>query len=133
MHVPITAFYASLLALCYLYLSGLVISIRRRERISLGDGGNEDLKRVTRAHANFAEYVPITLLLVVCLEINGSYSWAIHSCASMLLFGRILHAYGLRKHEGASWQRFAGMIFTFLSLLAAACTNLYLIHYMVTG
>ena len=133
MSVPITAFYASLLGLCYLYLSGLVISVRRRERISLGDGGNEDLKRVSRAHANFSEYVPLTLIMIVCLEINGAYQWPVHLCAGLLLFGRILHAYGLRKHEGASWQRFTGMIFTFLAMLLSACANLFVIHYTVTG
>ena len=65
MVLPITAFYASLLGICYLYLSFLVIGVRRKNQISLGDGGNEDLKRLSRAHGNFSEYVPITKVQAV--------------------------------------------------------------------
>ncbi len=129
MILPITAFYASLLGLCYLYLSLLVIGARRRNFVSLGDGGNEDLRRLSRAHGNFSEYVPITLIMIACLEGNSEYNWIIHGICCFLLFGRLLHAYGLRQHEGASWQRFIGMIFTFLAIFLAACANLVVIHF----
>ncbi len=64
MVLPITAFYASLLGICYLYLSFLVIGARRRHQVGIGDGGHEDLSRLTRAHGNFSEYVPITLIMI---------------------------------------------------------------------
>lgn len=131
MVLPVIAFYASLLALCYLYLSFLVIGVRRSAKISLGDGGNEDLRRLTRAHANFNEYVPITLILIACLEANFGQVWGIHLLACCLLFGRLLHAYGLRQHEGASWQRLVGMLMTFSSLFFAAVTNLIYLHFSV--
>jgi uncharacterized membrane protein YecN with MAPEG domain len=129
MVLPITAFYASLLGICYLYLSFLVIGVRRKNQISLGDGGNEDLKRLSRAHGNFSEYVPITLIMVACFEANTGQGWAVHALACSLLFGRIFHAYGLRHHAGASWQRLVGMVLTFLSMLVAAVSNLLLIHF----
>ena len=129
MVLPITAFYASLLGICYLYLSFLVIGVRRKNQISLGDGGNEDLKRLSRAHGNFSEYVPITLIMVACFEANTGQGWAVHALACALLFGRIFHAYGLRHHSGASWQCIAGMMLTFLAMLVAAIANLMLIHF----
>ncbi|QJR82176.1 glutathione S-transferase [Alteromonas pelagimontana] len=131
MTLPITAFYASLLALCYLYISVSVISVRRRRQISLGNGGDTELLRLTRVHGNFNEYVPLTLILLAALETITNVHWVLHLGACSLLFGRLLHAYGLRHHEGASWQRLAGMALTFLSLLFLACTNLFMIHYMV--
>ena len=129
MVLPITAFYVSLLGICYLYLSFLVIGIRRTHKIGLGDGGNEDLKRLIRAHGNFSEYVPITLIMIACFEANTGQAWAVHILACGLLIGRVLHAYGLRHHAGTSWQRFAGMVLTFLSMLITAIANLVLIHF----
>lgn len=129
MVLPITAFYVSLLGICYLYLSFLVIGVRRAKQISLGDGGNEDLKRLTRAHGNFSEYVPITLIMIACFEANAGQGWGVHALAAALLFGRVLHAYGLRQHTGASWQRIVGMLLTFAAMLIAAVANLALIHF----
>ena len=114
MVLPITAFYASLLGICYLYLSFLVIGARRRHNVSLGDGGHEDLGRLSLAHGNFSEYVPITLIMIACFEANTGQGWAVHALGSAILFGRVLHAYGLGRHSGVSWQRFTGMILTFL-------------------
>ncbi|MDO6568660.1 MAPEG family protein [Alteromonas sp. 1_MG-2023] len=129
MVLPITAFYASLLGICYLYLSFLVIGIRRKHQISLGDGGLEDLKRLIRAHGNFSEYVPITLIMLACFEANTGQAWGVHVLGCGLLFGRLLHAFGLRHHDGASWQRLVGMVLTFLSMLVTAIANLMLIHF----
>ncbi|AXR07125.1 MAPEG family protein [Salinimonas sediminis] len=131
MGLLITAFYASLLGLCYLYLSIVVISVRRREQISLGTGDNPELERLNRAHGNFSEYVPITLILLACLESLGAFTWVLHVGASALLFGRVIHAYGLRHHTGTSWQRVAGMLLTFGAMLFLAAANLYMIHYTV--
>ncbi|RDV24678.1 glutathione S-transferase [Alteromonas aestuariivivens] len=131
MSFPITAFYASLLALCYIYLSLAVIAVRRRERVSLGDGGHGELRRLLRAHANFNEYVPIGLILLGCLESISELYFIEHLCACLLLFGRMLHAYGLHHHEGTSWQRFVGMLMTFLSIIIMASTNLLVLHFLV--
>ena len=132
MSLIVTAFYAGLLGLCYLYLSALVIQGRVKGQISLGDGGNESLNRLIRAHSNFSEYVPITLVLLACLEMNSSFTWQLHVCAMLLLFGRILHAFGLRHHAGTSWQRLWGMLMTFVSLALLSIGNLTLIYWSNT-
>ena len=102
MVLPITAFYASLLGICYLYLSFTVIAARRHHKVGLGDGGHEDLSRLTRAHRNFSEYVPITLIMIACFEANTGQMWVVHTLGAALLFGRVVHAYGLGKHAGVS-------------------------------
>lgn len=133
MPVAISAFYAGLLALCYFYLSVLVIRGRLRGQVSLGDGGIDDLGRIVRAHGNFAEYVPLSLILLVCLEINSAYYILLHACAITLLLGRVLHAYGIRNHVGASWQRQWGMLMTFAALIVLAVANLTLIYWGKVG
>jgi uncharacterized membrane protein YecN with MAPEG domain len=59
----VTPLYAGLLALWFLLLSGRVVNLRRRG-IVFGDNGKVDVIRVVRAQANFAEYVPLALLLM---------------------------------------------------------------------
>ena len=70
-YTVIISSYAALLALYYIYLSVNVIKIRKAEGISLGNGSNTALERATRAHGNFIEYVPISLILVFLLEYQG--------------------------------------------------------------
>lgn len=128
--LPVTAFYASILALVYLYITFLVIRYRRGNRIGVGDGGHEVLQRLVRVHANFAEYVPLTLILMAILEISTEVSWLIHGFGLALTTGRVLHAYGLRTSVGATWQRVTGMMLTLLSLAGLAIANLTLIYWL---
>ncbi len=91
----ITSIYASLAVLLIVRLSISVIKLRRKYRISLGDGGNEELQVAIRAHANALEYIPITLLLLLMLELNGAPKILIHLLGLVLITGRIIHAIGL--------------------------------------
>jgi uncharacterized membrane protein YecN with MAPEG domain len=126
--VEITGFYAALLAICYLYLSFLVIGARRAAKVSLGDGGDAALQRMSRVHANFSEYVPLKLILALCLELNTSYTLIVHVACTLLLFGRLTHAYGLRHYIGASWQRVVGMLSTFAAILILSIANIFWLY-----
>ena len=66
--VPI---YAGFLGLVFIFLSVRVIRARRQERVALGDGGNPQVRRAMRVHANFAEYVPLALILIAFAELQG--------------------------------------------------------------
>ncbi|MFT2095263.1 MAPEG family protein [Acidiphilium multivorum] len=68
----VAAGYGALLALIYLVLSLWVGFGRFGFRVIHGDGGNDRLARRIRAHANFAEYVPLILLLAALLEASGA-------------------------------------------------------------
>ncbi|MFT6899487.1 MAG: putative membrane protein YecN with MAPEG domain [Paraglaciecola sp.] len=128
MYTPITAFYAGLLAMLFLYLSALVIVNRRNKQISLGDGGDKHFLQFIRAHGNFSEYVPLVLVMLLIAEINRTDDVFLHLIGTTLLFGRLIHSFGLRRHTGASWQRVVGMLLTFASMTIAAVLNLTVLY-----
>jgi uncharacterized membrane protein YecN with MAPEG domain len=61
---------AGLCGFMFFWLSLRVVAVRRTSRISLGDGGDAELLARIRAHANFAEYVPFLLVLVLAIELS---------------------------------------------------------------
>lgn len=118
----ITSIYASLAVLLIVRLSIAVIKLRRKYRISLGDGGNEELQVAIRAHANALEYIPITLLLLLMLELNGAPKILIHLLGLVLITGRIIHAIGLSG--GDLQKRVLGMQITVFLLIGLAILNI---------
>jgi hypothetical protein len=117
---PITALYAALLALLFLALSVLVIRQRLKAKVALGLGKAEGLLRASRAHGNFAEYVPILLVLLLLLELGGSRPWLLHALGAAILLGRVLHASGISRSPERLVLRQAGMLLTFVPLAVAA-------------
>jgi uncharacterized membrane protein YecN with MAPEG domain len=117
--MTVTPLYAGLLALWFLVLSARVIS-GRRAGIPIGDGGDPTLLRAIRGHGNFAEYVPLVLVMMVILELSRFSIYAIHLIGVLLLVGRLLHGYALSFTERFKFGRFWGIILTFLALLIAA-------------
>lgn len=123
--MPITALYASLLALIFLALSIRVIGFRRVVRIGLGDGGDSALLRRVRVHANFAEYVPLCLILIGLAESLRAPPILLHGLGGLLLAARISHAYGVsRQPETFAW-RVSGMVGTLTAIGVAAAFCLY--------
>jgi len=115
----ILSIYAALLAFYYVYLSFNVIKVRQAEKISLGDNGNQKLQRAIRAHGNFIEYVPLTLILLFLAEYQGLASHYCHTLGAMLLIGRVFHNAGIVEENFRFRQ--IGAIATFLTLLITAC------------
>ena len=108
--------YAAVLGILYLALTFAVIRNRYRLRVSLG-GGDERLNRVIRGHGNFAEYVPLSLLLLAFAEIGGTEALVIHFGGLALLTGRLLHAYALGLTLKNLSARRYGMILTIASIV----------------
>jgi uncharacterized membrane protein YecN with MAPEG domain len=100
----ITAAYAAILALLYVALTLWVSAARTRSGIIHGDGGNIQLSRRIRAHANFAEYVPLILLLVALLEAGGATRLTVQALLLALLLARIMHPIGMIAPEGSARQ-----------------------------
>jgi uncharacterized membrane protein YecN with MAPEG domain len=73
----ITSVIASILTIIFVRLSFGVIKLRRKNQVRIGTGGVEELERAIRAQANFAEYVPIGLILISCLEANAAPWWLV--------------------------------------------------------
>ena len=112
--------YAALLALVFVFLSVRTLMLRRKFQIGVGTAGNEQLLRASRVHSNFAEYVPITLMLIYFAEMQGASANFVHFAGTALLLGRVLHAYGVSQVKENLKFRVAGMILTFTSILTAA-------------
>lgn len=109
--------YAALLGLLLLALTAAVVRLRGKHKVGIGDGGHADLALACRAHANFIEYVPLALILLLLLEYRGVPVWALHGLGSALFFGRVLHAWGLSRSQGTSPGRAIGILLTWISIL----------------
>jgi hypothetical protein len=116
----VTPFYAALFGLLFFALSVRTLRLRGRLKIGVGDAGNPEMLRAMRVHANFAEYVPLTLLLVFMLEAEGGRAVLLHALCLFLLAGRLSHAYGVRQLREDLRFRVFGMASTFTALVGAS-------------
>jgi uncharacterized membrane protein YecN with MAPEG domain len=116
----ITLLYAGLCALLVLVLAVRVAHWRFRHKIGLGDGGDKELLQRMRAHGNAVEYLPLCLILLGGLELNGYPNGLIHGFGATLFVSRLAHAWGLSRHSGSSVGRVSGMVFTWAIMLAMA-------------
>lgn len=115
----VTPLYAGLLGLWFLLLSFRVIG-GRRKGISLGDGGSEALLRKIRGHGNFAEYVPLILVMMGMLEVGGLDPLLLHVIGITLVLARVLHGVALSFTQQWMPGRFYGTLLTFIVLLAVS-------------
>ncbi len=125
--MKILPLYAALLAILFFILSARTGNLRRGLKIAVGDAGNITLLRAMRVHANFAEYVPISLLLVLMVEMQGASNWVVHALGASLLIGRIFHAYGVSQVRENLVFRVIGMALTVTTLLWSAAYLLYVV------
>ena len=116
----ITGFYAGLLAILMIVLIVNVIRNRLKFQIGIGDGGNHILHKAIRVHANFAETVPFTLLLMALCDYNGTKPILIHIMGITLVVCRILHAHGMYKTSVRSMGRTVGILGTMAVMAFAA-------------
>lgn len=121
----ITGIYAAIAALLIIALSSRVIAMRLSTRTGIGDGGNAELAKRVRVHANAVEYLPLGLLLLMLVEWNQTLPILVHVFGIALIVGRLLHAFGLSRSVGSSRSRALGMIITLVTLLCMAVLLLW--------
>ncbi len=115
-----TPIYAAILGLGFVRLSFLTLRLRRQNKIALGDGGNPQLLRAIRVHSNFAEYLPISLILIYMTESIGAPIYLIHFLGISLLIGRLSHAWGVSQENENFKFRVFGMIATFNAIIVSS-------------
>jgi uncharacterized membrane protein YecN with MAPEG domain len=96
------------------------IRLRQRHRIAIGDGGNAELRRAMRFHANLAEYAPLALPLIFFVKHDGAKMLLVHVLGCTLLAGRMLHAWGVSQNRENFRYRVSGMVLTFGTIITAA-------------
>jgi len=97
------------------------------------------LRHRMRAHANFMEYVPLALILLILLELQGFQDSFIHIMGIGLLAGRILHGLKMSRLVDIPYGRQIGMLTTLIVMIFMACMGIfsyftdYLVLTPVTG
>lgn len=125
MPLTITLTIAAAAALLNIWLMMRVGKVRMAEKISVGDGGNENVIRRMRAHSNYVESMPIVLILIAAIEITTGTSIWLWAIAAIYVLGRIAHAFGM---DGGALEkgRFIGTLTTMLSMLGLAGWAIYI-------
>lgn len=127
MFLPITLTIAAAAALLNLWLSIRVGRVRIAEKISVGDGGSENLIRRMRAQGNFLENTGFALVLIAAIELAVGSSTVLWLTGLVYIIGRVAHAFGM---DGGKWAmgRSIGTSTTMAILLGLAVYALYLVY-----
>lgn len=116
----VSALYAVLGALLLLKFSTEVVKLRSQYRIAYGDGGFSELQNALRIQSNALEFIPITIVLLLFMEMNGAFTWMIHICGILAIAARLMQYYGFHYHL-ANWRRlgFSTSLFTLVLIVLA--------------
>jgi len=112
--------YAAILGLLFAVISFRVANMRRKMRIGLGTGGDRQLERYIRAQGNFAEYVPMALILLTFLELQEWQGWLVHLLCALLLVARAVHALGIASEPEDIRFRATALIATLTVLIVTS-------------
>ncbi len=120
--IPATLLYAGLLGLLSVLLANQVLYVRLRRNSMPAWKPDATL----RVQANFVENVPLAIVLLYLVEVSGAGTLAVHLFGGALVLFRVLHAWGMSRHEGANYARLIGAQGTFLVLSIMGMTALYI-------
>lgn len=118
--MQVAGFYVALNVVWVLLLAVRVMRLRMTRHVGLGAGGDAVLERAIRVHGNAIEYVPLALVMLVALALEGLSPVWLHVFGISLLLARVLHALGLSRVPGVSPGRATGAGLTVLVMLAMA-------------
>jgi uncharacterized membrane protein YecN with MAPEG domain len=121
----ITPLYAGLIGLLLIGLAYNVSRLRVRLKVVFGDGGQPELERAIRAHANLTENAPLALILLAAVEAQGFSTLVLHILGITLIVGRVLHAFALVRNAGPSVGRASGILLTWLMILLASLLAIF--------
>ena len=120
----ITAIFAAILGLMAAALTANVIIHRVRLKVDSGDGGLPAMAQAIRAHGNFAEQVPLALLLIAGVEMLGAARWLVVALGAALLVARLASALGLGRSLAGTPPRQIGAALTLAVTIVASVTIL---------
>jgi uncharacterized protein len=126
--LPITLTIAAGAALVNVWLMIRCGQARTKNKVSIGDGGDEFVIRRMRAHANFVESAPFVLILIAGLELTSKttpmWLWYV---GIAYIFGRLAHGLGM---DGGTLGkgRMIGTLITMLTLLGLAGYALWRVY-----
>ncbi len=117
--LPITALLAGVFAIVFVPMT-VSIGVRKSQvGVMFGDGGDDVLFRRIRAHANFLEYVPLTLILMAVAEMNHASALFLYITGAVFFVARMAHYYVLNYRDSPSLRK-ATMLGTMGAILSFA-------------
>lgn len=120
----ITIIFVAIFALIQVVITSLAGVARIKNEVHFYDEGDIDLRRRVRAHGNFTETVPITLMAMAGAELMGASATLMWAFGAVLVVGRLWHYYVIRT-VGWSNGRAASMMLTFIAMGGSAITILW--------
>jgi len=119
MILPITLTIAGAAAILNIWLAIRVSTVRVKNKVLIGDGGNPLLAARMRAQLNFVEYTPLLLILMGLIEFaRGTHNW-LWAAGIIYIIGRVLHPFGMDR-QSPNPLRAAGILTTWIVLLGLA-------------
>jgi len=108
------------------WLTMRIGQLRHKSGVGIGDGGNEMLTRRMRAQLNFAEQVPLTLILIGVVELAGKGGAWLAPLGAVFMLGRIAHGIGMDGpfKAGRPIGMVTGMITQLALVVVAVLTSL---------
>jgi uncharacterized protein len=113
----ITLIIAAAMGLLNLWLGLRVSQVRKARKVMVGDGAQPELLARGRAHANFNEYVPIALILMLLVELRVGASPWLWAVGAALVIGRVLHPFGMDL-PAPNALRMGGIVLTWGAIAA---------------
>jgi len=90
--------------------SGIVLSDPAERKMA-----GKKLRIAVRGHSNFAENVPLSMLLITVAELNGAPTWVAHAGYAILFAARVIHVeLGLKKSDTIGRGRLVGHLTNYL-------------------
>ncbi|MDH5425538.1 MAG: MAPEG family protein [Gammaproteobacteria bacterium] len=121
--IPVSSVFSLCFTLLIIVLAMQVVRCRKRHKVGYGDNENIELQCAMSAHSNAVENIPLALLLLILLELNGVDQIILIILGTAFLLARIIHARGLLKSVSVSFGRTYGTLFSWLILIIMAVMN----------
>ena len=118
--ISISLALAAVFGLLHVVFTLRVGNYRFKSRISLGDGGDPEMRNRIRAHGNFIENVPIAVLLILLNDLDGAQDNTLILMGSILLISRLTHYLTIATRRLPVILRPLSMIGTLGTILAAS-------------
>ena len=118
--ISISLALAAVFGLLHVIFTLRVGNYRFKSRISLGDGGDPEMRNRVRAHGNFIENVPIAVLLILLNDLDGAQDNTLILMGSILLISRLTHYLTIATRRLPVILRPLSMIGTLVTILAAS-------------
>jgi len=123
--MEITLLYTSLITILAIFLAFKVGITRGKTNTMLGEGDSSELLQSIRSHGNLMESAPITLILLLLLEMQSVADWKLHLIGSSFFLFRILHAYGISISRESTPYRVVGALGSWMLMLGMSIYGVY--------